>query len=60
MWYSTTAVEESITDRVQVVFEAMGEQARVTDETFMDMATAVSGSGPAVSVYPHVNAYMCM
>jgi pyrroline-5-carboxylate reductase len=51
VWHATKSCSDSVVDRIEIVFEQMGQQARVTDETFLDMATAVSGTGPAVSRY---------
>jgi len=50
VWYATKQCMDAIVDRISVVFGQMGEHVRVTDESFLDMATAVSGSGPAVSI----------
>jgi pyrroline-5-carboxylate reductase len=51
VWHATKSCSDSVVDRIEIIFEEMGQQARVTDETFLDMATAVSGTGPAVSRY---------
>ena len=34
-------------DKARVLLKSIGEQIEVKDESYLDMATAVSGSGPA-------------
>lgn len=36
-------------DKAEEVLKMLGEVVRVSKENYLDMATAVSGSGPAVS-----------
>jgi pyrroline-5-carboxylate reductase len=36
-----------LVEKARVILEAMGQQIEVTDESYLDMATAISGSGPA-------------
>ncbi|MBM4444019.1 MAG: pyrroline-5-carboxylate reductase [Chloroflexi bacterium] len=47
VWTATEEVNEEDRRRARLVLEALGRQAFVPDERFIDMATAVSGSGPA-------------
>jgi pyrroline-5-carboxylate reductase len=47
VWTATTRVSLSQKKLASEIFRSMGEEVFVTDEKFLDMATAVSGSGPA-------------
>ena len=46
-WTATPAVTESGRDGVRQIFNAMGKEAYVPDEKYIDMVTGLSGSGPA-------------
>jgi pyrroline-5-carboxylate reductase len=46
VWTSTSAVSEDATARVKAVLGALGEELWVEDEKYVDMATALSGTGP--------------
>lgn len=46
VWMATPAVSEQQRDQARCIFRAMGEECYVEDETQLDMATAVSGTGP--------------
>lgn len=46
-WTATRGVSEQQRERAHAVFAAMGEEAYVPDEKYLDMVTALSGSGPA-------------
>ena len=46
VWTASKAVSESAKKDVERIFSALGRQAFVPDERYLDMATAVSGSGP--------------
>ena len=46
VWMPTPAVSESQRDRARVILQAMGEEVCVDNEKQLDMATAVSGTGP--------------
>ncbi|MGD9711063.1 MAG: pyrroline-5-carboxylate reductase [Thermomicrobiales bacterium] len=46
VWTSTPAVSESETEKVRTVLGALGEELWVEDEKYVDMATALSGTGP--------------
>lgn len=47
VWTASGAVRESQKEAVRTVLSALGEELFVEDEKYLDMATAVSGSGPA-------------
>ena len=47
VWTATTQVDAPVRKTAAALLEAMGQQLYVEDEAYLDMATAVSGSGPA-------------
>ncbi len=47
VWTATPDVTESQKQAAKAILGAMGKELYVEDEGFLDMATAVSGSGPA-------------
>ena len=47
VWTATEAVSDRQRAQASVVLGALGKQLYVNDESFLDKATAVSGSGPA-------------
>lgn len=47
VWTATDAVSKLQRDSARAIFSAMGSEIYVLDERYIDMATAVSGSGPA-------------
>jgi pyrroline-5-carboxylate reductase len=47
VWTATAEVTEKQKETAQSIFGALGEEIYVPDEKYLDMATAVSGSGPA-------------
>ena len=47
VWASSDIVPEPRISETQKILGTLGEQLRVPDEKFIDMATALSGSGPA-------------
>ena len=47
VWTATPEVSPAQREQAEAVVEALGHQLYVDDENFLDMATAVSGSGPA-------------
>ena len=47
VWIATDAVTDTQKESVSELFKALGEEVFVDDEAYMDMATAVSGTGPA-------------
>lgn len=46
VWTATPEAPEADKDRARAILGAMGRQTFVSDEKYIDMATAVSGSGP--------------
>lgn len=48
VWCAAEAVEPDVKAIVGDILSTTGEGVEVHDENFIDMATAVSGSGPAV------------
>lgn len=47
VWTATTAVADPARESVRRLLSVLGEEIAVDDEKYIDMATAVSGSGPA-------------
>ncbi len=47
VWYATPEVTEEQCDQARVLLRALGTDLQVEDERFVEMATAVSGTGPA-------------
>ena len=47
VWYATPEVTELQCDQARVLLRALGTELQVEDERFVEMATAVSGTGPA-------------
>lgn len=47
VWTATGAVRENQKETARTVLSALGKEIYVEDEKYIDMATAVSGSGPA-------------
>lgn len=47
VWLASDAVSEEETQRIAALFQTLGSSLRVHEERYVDMATAVSGSGPA-------------
>ena len=47
VWTAAEAVEPEARQAVAQLLEALGTQVYVSEEAYLDMATAVSGSGPA-------------
>ena len=47
VWVASDAVTESQKEQAQKILSALGEDVFVEDEYYLDMATALSGSGPA-------------
>jgi pyrroline-5-carboxylate reductase len=46
VWYATPEVTEEQCDQARTLLQALGTDLKVEDERFVDMATAVSGTGP--------------
>jgi pyrroline-5-carboxylate reductase len=47
VWTATEAVSETRCRQTEAILSALGHQLRVEDENYLDMATALSGTGPA-------------
>ena len=47
VWTCTPALGEAERARAEALLSSLGDAVEVHDETFLDMATALSGSGPA-------------
>jgi len=47
VWTATSSVTEAQKKTVATMLRALGKEIYLTDEKYLDMATAVSGSGPA-------------
>ena len=47
VWTATPEVSESQREQARAVVEALGHQLYVDDERFLDVSTAISGSGPS-------------
>ena len=47
VWAATDSVSEEQLQQAHEIFGALGKEIYVDDESFLDMATALSGSGPA-------------
>ena len=53
IWYyqlsgnSKKKIPSALKDRVKSLFSSFGEEVEVTNENYLDMGTAISGSGPA-------------
>ena len=47
VWTATEAVPDSARESVRAVLSVLGQEIYVADERYIDMATAVSSSGPA-------------
>jgi pyrroline-5-carboxylate reductase len=47
VWTATSSVTESQFNAASTILSALGEAVHVDDENYLDMATALSGTGPA-------------
>jgi pyrroline-5-carboxylate reductase len=47
VWYATPEVSEEQCGKARALLQALGTDLKVEDERFVEMATAVSGTGPA-------------
>ena len=46
VWFPTNEVEDEQLKAISTVFSAIGDHVMVTDERYLDMSTAIAGSGP--------------
>ena len=47
VWTATDGVNQEQRNMAQTILQAMGKEIYLSDEKYIDMATAISGSGPA-------------
>jgi pyrroline-5-carboxylate reductase len=47
VWIASPSVSESQKETARTILSALGEEVNVDDENYLDMATALSGTGPA-------------
>jgi len=47
VWTTSNAVSDTQREQARMILTALGEEVFVEDEDFLDMATALSGTGPA-------------
>ncbi len=47
VWTATPAATDAMRKQAQAILGALGEEIYVDDESYLDMATALSGTGPA-------------
>jgi pyrroline-5-carboxylate reductase len=47
VWIATDGVSDEQRIQAQIILRALGEEVRLDDEDYLDMATALSGTGPA-------------
>jgi len=47
VWTATPDVPEALVDKARRILAVLGDELYVPDEKYVDMATALSGSGPA-------------
>lgn len=57
VWMATPETTPEMREIAQFVLRSFGEEMEVFEEKYLDMATAVSGSGPAVSCTAALNLY---
>lgn len=46
LWVATPTIEDSFRKAVSTIIDTLGQQLEVSDEKYLDMSTALSGSGP--------------
>lgn len=51
VWCCDASAEDDTVSLIRTLFESCGEAERVDDEDVLDIATAISGSGPAYFLY---------
>lgn len=57
VWFASDAVDEQQLVKAKLMLQALGEDIQVDEEYYLDMATAVSGTGP-MYVYLFMEAFM--
>eukprot|EP00981_Chlorochromonas_danica_P004036 scaffold768_cov174-Ochromonas_danica.AAC.9 len=54
VWMPTKNIPLDLKEKARALLQSFGEEIEVSDEHYVDMATAVSGSGPGVSISPRL------
>ncbi len=57
VWFASNAVTQKHLEKAHLMLQALGENIQVDEEYYLDMATAVSGTGP-MYVYLFMEAFM--
>ncbi len=57
VWFASKVVSEGQLAKAQLMLQALGENIQVDEEYYLDMATAISGTGP-MYVYLFMEAFM--
>lgn len=57
VWFASEAVSDLQLEKAKLMLQALGEDVQVDEEYYLDMATAVSGTGP-MYVYLFMEAFM--
>lgn len=57
VWFASNAVTQQHLEKAHLMFQALGKNVQVDEEYYLDMATAVSGTGP-MYVYLFMEAFM--
>ena len=57
VWFASDVVTEKHLEKARLILQALGEHIQVNEEYYLDMATAVSGTGP-MYVYLFMEALM--
>jgi pyrroline-5-carboxylate reductase len=57
VWFASNTVSKSQMEKARLMLQALGEDVQVDEEYYLDMATAVSGTGP-MYVYLFMEAFM--
>jgi pyrroline-5-carboxylate reductase len=57
VWFASNAVNQKHLEKAHLMLQALGENIQVDEEYYLDMATAVSGTGP-MYVYLFMEAFM--
>ncbi len=57
VWFAPASVADHQLDKARLMLQALGEDVQVDEEYYLDMATAISGTGP-MYVYLFMEAFM--
>ena len=57
VWFASPSVSERQLEKAKLMLHALGENVQVDEEYYLDMATAISGTGP-MYVYLFMEAFM--